>query len=77
MFGVKCISSQIFTFRFGLFLLLNVIGIRAFTSADSWLMFARETKKILGKCYLNVGKIEISKCFLNRKWWKYECIKLN
>lgn len=68
MFGFKCLSCQIFALFCGLFLLLNVNGILAATSADSWLMFARETKKILGKCYLNVGEIHLFLLEFVIKW---------
>lgn len=54
MFGFRRANSQIFTFFCGFLLLLNVYEILGATSADSWLMFARETKKVLNKCYRNV-----------------------
>lgn len=54
MFGFKHVNSQIFAYFCGLFLLLNVNEILGATTADSWLMFAKETKKVLNKCYRNV-----------------------
>lgn len=54
MFGLKHVNSQIFTYLCGFCLLLNVNEILGATAADSWLIFARETKKVLSKCYRNV-----------------------
>ncbi|XP_055295660.1 uncharacterized protein LOC129565150 [Sitodiplosis mosellana] len=47
------VNNQIFTFLWCIVFLCNFHQILGHTSADSWLVFAREAKKVLSKCYKN------------------------
>ncbi|XP_031617104.1 uncharacterized protein LOC116336984 [Contarinia nasturtii] len=53
MFIFRHVNSQIFGLLWILLVLCNIYQILGETSADSWLIFAREAKKVLNKCYKN------------------------
>lgn len=51
------VNSQIFAFLWSIVFLCNFHEILGATTADSWIVFARQAKSILNQCYKNVREL--------------------
>lgn len=70
MLILKHVNNQIFVALWSVLFLFNVCTILGDTSADSWLLFAREAKKVIHKCLKNVWRHQIDLLFISFEFEK-------